>query len=203
MKLYYMPGVCSLAAHIVLEWIGQPYQIEEVPRAALRSPEYLKINPDGVVPALVDDDGWVLTENVAILNYLADCFAKSGLGGDGTPRRRAEINRWLGFLNSDVHPAFKPLFRPERFIADPAQHAALQTTARAKLHSYFERLDTQLANRDWLAGTRSIADPYLFVVQRWARAKAVDLNGLDHLERFVHRMHADPGVKAAMHAEGI
>lgn len=203
MKLYYMPGVCSLADHIVLEWIGQPYQIEEVPRAELRSPEYLKLNPDGVVPVLVDDDGWVLTENIAILNYLADRFPAAQLGGDGTPRGRAEVNRWLGFLNSDVHPAFKPLFRPERFIADPAQHAELQDTARTKLHGYFERLNAQLANHDWLAGIRSIADPYLFVVQRWARAKAVDLAGLDHLERFVHRMHADPGVKAAMRAEGI
>ena len=203
MKLYYMPGVCSLATHIVLEWIGQPYQIEEVPRAELRSPEYLKLNPDGVVPVLVDNDGWVLTENVAILNYLADCFPKAGLGGDGTPRGRAEINRWLGFLNSDVHPAFKPLFRPERFIADPSQHGGLQDTARTKLRSYFERLDARLENVDWLAGTRSVTDPYLFVVQRWAKAKAVDLSGFDHLDRFVHRMHADASVKAAMRAEGI
>lgn len=203
MKLYYMPGVCSLAAHIVLEWIGEPYQIEEVPRAELRSPAYRKLNPDGVVPVLVDDDGWVLTENIAILNYLADRFPAARLGGDGTPRGRAEINRWLGLLNSDVHPAFKPLFRPERFIAEPAQHPLLQDAARAKLRGYFEQLNAQLAGHDWLAGARSIADPYLFVVQRWARAKAVDLGGLDQLERLVHRMHADPGVKAAMHAEGI
>ncbi|OOG56630.1 glutathione S-transferase N-terminal domain-containing protein [Rhodanobacter sp. C03] len=203
MKLYYMPGVCSLADHIVLEWIGQPYQIEEVPRTELRSPEYLKLNPDGVVPVLVDDDGWVLTENIAILHYLADRFPAAGLDGDGTPRSRAEVNRWLGFLNSDVHPAFKPLFRPERFIADTARHAELQDTARAKLRSYFERLDNQLANRDWLTGTRSIADPYLFVAQRWAKAKAVDLGGLDQLERFALRMRADAGVKAAMQAEGI
>lgn len=203
MKLYYMPGVCSLADHIVLEWIGQPYQIEEVPRDGLRSAEYLKLNPDGVVPTLVDDDGWVLTENIAILNYLADRFPVARLGGNGTPRGRAEVNRWLGFLNADVHPAFKPLFRPERFIADPGLHTELQATAKTKLRGYFERLNTQLAYKDWLTGTRSIADPYLFVVQRWAMAKAVDLNGLDHLQRFVHRMHADAGVKAAMHAEGL
>ena len=203
MKLYYMPGVCSLADHIVLEWIGQPYETEEVPRAELRSPEYLKLNPNGVVPTLVDDDGWVLTENIAILNYLADRFPVARLGGNGTPRGRAEVNRWLGFLNADVHPAFRPLFRPERFIADPAQHAGLQDTARAKLRGYFEQLNEQLASHDWIAGARSIADPYLFVVQRWARAKAIDLAGLDHLECFVHRMHADSGVKTAMHAEGI
>jgi len=79
----------------------------------------------------------------------------------------------------------------------------LQDTAQSKLRNYFERLNAQLANQDWLVGTRSIADPYLFVVHRWARAKAVDLHGLDHLERFVHRMHADTGVRAAMQAEGL
>ena len=203
MKLYYMPGTCALADHIVLEWIGQPYELEEVPRAELRSSAYLKLNPDGVVPTLVDDDGWVLTENIAILNYLADRFPVARLGGNGTPRGRAEVNRWLGFLNADVHPAFKPLFRPERFIADPTQHAELQATAKTKLRGYFERLDGQLAGRDWLTGARSLADPYLFVMQRWAKAKAVDLNGLDHLERFVQRMHADTGAIAAMRAEGI
>lgn len=203
MKLYYIPGTCALATHIVLEWIGQPYGIEQVPRSELRSPAYLRLNPDGMVPTLVEDDGWALTENVAILNYLADRFPVARLAGNGTPRGRAEVNRWLGFLNADVHPVFKPLFRPERFIADLAQHAALQDSAKVMLRRYLERLDAQLAGRDWLTGTRSLADPYLFVVLRWATAKALDLAGLHHLERFSRRMQADSGVKAAMLAEGL
>jgi len=202
MKLYYLPGACSLAGHIVLEWIGQPYEAAAVPREQLRSPEFLKLSPNGVVPVLVDDDGWALTENVAILGYLAERFPVADLHGN-TPREHAEVNRWLGFLNSDVHQSFKPLFGPARFIADEARHAELQTNARNRLRVFFERLDRQLNGRDWLTGTRSIADPYLFVVQRWAKAKDVDMNGLDHLERFAHRMRADTGVKAAMHAEGI
>ena len=202
MKLYYLPGACSLTDHIVLEWIGQPYETVAVPRDQLRSPEFLKLSPNGVVPVLVEDDGWVLTENVAILDYLAERFPAANLRGI-TPREHAEVNRWLGFLNSDVHQSFKPLFAPARYIANEAEHAELQVNARTRLRAFFERLDAQLSGRDWLTGTRSIADPYLFVVLRWAKAKEVDLHGLDHLEHFVRDMHADAGVKAAMHAEGI
>jgi glutathione S-transferase len=202
MKLYYLPGACSLADHIVLEWIGQPYGAVAVPRDQLRSPEFLKLSPNGMVPVLVDDDGWTLTENMAILTYLAERFPAANLRGD-TPRAHADVNRWLGFLNSDVHQSFKPLFGPARFIDDEAKHAELQANARARLRGFFERLDAQLSGRDWLVGTRSIADAYLFTVARWAKAKQVDLTGLDHLDRFVHHMHADAGIKAAMRAEGI
>jgi glutathione S-transferase len=203
MKLYYLPGACSMADHIVLEWIGKPYETHQVARDALRSPDYLKLNPSGMVPALVDDDGWVLTENVAILNYLMDRFPEAKLDGNGTPRERAEVNRWLCFLNSDVHPAFKPVFGPQRFIADESQHAVVQDMARQRLRGHFERLNAQLADREWLTGHRSVADAYLFVVLRWAKGKQVDLNGFDHLEAFSARLHADAGIKAAMLAEGL
>jgi len=201
LKLHYIPSACSLADHIVLEWIGQPYEAQPVARDELRSPAFLAISPSGQVPVL-EEDGWTLTENVAILNYLADRFPASGLGGEGM-RGRAEANRWLAFLNSDVHPAFKPLFAPQRFIGDESQHADLQQHARTKLRGLFERLDAQLDGRDWLTGTRSIADPYLFVVLRWAVAKGVDLAGLDRLAAFSARLREDAGVKAAMQAEGL
>lgn len=203
MKLYYLPGACSLASHITLEWIGAPYEATKVERDQLKSPEYLKINPGGQVPALVDDDGWTLTENVAILHYLAELHPQPRLDGDGSPRGRAEVNRWLGFLNSDVHQSFKPLFGPGRFIADEAQHAPLQANARDKLHGLFARVDTQLDGRDWLTGTRSITDPYLFVMLRWADGKQVDLAGMDQLRRFFERMKTDTGVQAALQAEGL
>lgn len=203
MKLYYLPGACSMADHIVLEWIGKPYETHQMARDALRSPDYLKVNPSGQVPALILEDGSVLTQNVAILNYLMDRFPEAKLDGSGTPRDRAEVNRWLCFLNADVHGAFKPLFGPQRFIADESQHAALQNSARQQLRGHFERLNAQLADREWLTGHRSVADAYLFVVLRWAKGKQVDLSGLDHLEAFSARVHADPGVKAAMLAEGF
>jgi glutathione S-transferase len=202
LKLYYLPGACSLTDHIVLEWTGQPYEAHPVARDELRSPAFLAISPNGQVPVL-EEDGWTLTENVAILNYLADRFPDAKLGGDGTARGRAEVNRWLAFVNSDIHPAFKPIFGPKSFIGDEAQHADLQQHARTKLRALFERANHQLAGRDWLTGSRSIADPYLFVVLRWAKAKGVDLHGLDHLAAFSQRMHEDAGVQAAMRAEGL
>lgn len=202
MKLYYLPGACSLSDHIVLEWIGQPYESHRVAREELGSPAYLQLNPSGMVPALQEPDGWVLTENVAILNYLADKFPLAGLGGEGA-RGRAEVNRWLAYLNSDLHPLFKPVFRPERFIDDTAAQDALRDKSIQRLRAYYERIDTQLHGRDWLTGTRSFADPYLFVVLRWAMGKGVDLSGLDNLARFHRRMMEDAGVKAAMEQEGL
>jgi len=201
MKLHYLPGACSLGDHIVLEWIGQLYETCRVPRGEPRTPNLLAMNPSGQVPVL-EEDGWSLTENVAILNYLADRFPEAKLGGDGA-RGRAEVNRWLAFLNAEVHPAFKPLFAPQRFLANEAQHANLQCKARERLRALFERLDAQLADRDWLTGTRSIADPYLFVMLLWAPGRDVDLAGLDRLAAFSTRMREDAGVLAAMQTEGL
>ncbi|MBK5414711.1 glutathione S-transferase N-terminal domain-containing protein, partial [Pseudomonas sp. TH31] len=193
----------ALASHILLEWIGEPYETQEVVHSQLRSTWYLEINPGGVVPALQTDDGWILTENVAILNYLADIFPAQRLGGDGTPLGRAEVNRWLGLINSDVHQSFKPLVRPERYLDDTLRYEELHKHSRLRLRSLFEQLNNQLADREWLAGHRSFADPYLFVTLRWARIKEVDLSGLVHLPLFVQRMRADPGVMAATQQEGL
>jgi glutathione S-transferase len=202
MKLYYAPGACSLADHIALEWIGQPYEAVQMSHEALKSPGYLAINPAGAVPAL-DDAGWVLTQNAAILNYLADLHPESGLGGDGTPRSRARINQWLAVANSDIHPAFHPFFGSTAYLEDPALIELSKQAAGAKLRVLFERVDRQLQGRDWIAGDRSIADPYLFVVTRWAKAQHVDLSGLHDLERFFQAMLTDPGVHAALVQEGL
>ena len=200
MKLYYLPGACSLATHIVLEWVGGPYQAVKMERAALKSPEYLALNPNGAVPVLVDGD-LVLTQNLAILCYLAERYPDAQLLGDGTARGRAELMRWLGFLNSDVHPAFKPIFQPGRFHPDPAAAAVLAESARAQVRKHLEQLDQRLRGRDWLVDRRSIADPYLFVMVRWARRLGIDAGGPDGLARFFERMQADPGVRAALLTE--
>lgn len=202
MKLYTKPGACSLSDHIALRWIGKPFDLRVMDAAGMKTPEYLALNPAGAVPVL-EVDGWALTQNAAILNFLADTFPESGLGGDGTPKSRAEINRWLAFLNADVHPAFHPIFGSTRFLGDEAMIEKSKDNARQKLRGLFERLDAQLAGKDWLTGARSIADPYLFVTLRWARATQVGLSGLDNLERFFDRMRADDGVAAAMAAEGL
>ena len=202
MKLYTSLGACSLADHIALQWTGAPFEAQVVSREQRRQPDFLALNPDGAVPVLQNGD-WVLTQNAAILNYIADKFPEAKLGGDGSPESRAEVNRWLAFVNSDLHPAFKPIFGSTSYLGDQAFIEKSQDNARKQLRGMFERADAQLAGKDWLTGARSIVDPYLFVVTQWAKKTGVDLSGLDNLARFDARMAADPGVQAALKAEGL
>lgn len=202
MKLYTKPGACSTADHIALQWTGQPFEVKVMTAAEMKTPEYLAINPTGAVPAIVDGD-FVLTQNAAIMGYIADSFPQAGLGGDGSPQQRAEAARWLSFVNSDVHPAFTPLFAPGKFIADEAEFDAIKAAARKRLRGLFESANQRLQGRDWLAGFRSFADPYLYITLRWAGNVGVDMTGLDNLAAFRQRMEADPGVQAALKAEGL
>ncbi len=202
MKLYTLPGACSTACHISLRWSGLPFEARVLSRDELKAPAFLAVNPSGSVPALVDGD-FVLTQNAAILGYVADLAPGAGLAGDGSPRQRAEANRWLAFANADLHPAFHPLFGPARFLADESRHDALKDAARTRLRGLFERADAQLDGREWIAGFRSYADPYLYITLRWAGRMGVDLSGLQRLAAFRERMESDAGVRAALAAEGL
>lgn len=202
MKLYTSPGACSTADHIVLQWIGAPHEFQIVTREQRATPEYRAINPSGTVPALQVGD-WVLTQNSAILHYLTDRFPEAGLCGDGSPESRAEVNRWLAFVNADMHPAFKPLFGATAYLEDPSFIDKSHANARKQLRGMFESLDAQLAGKDWLTGSRSIVDPYLFITLQWAKKTGVDLAGLSNLARFDAHMAADVGVQAALKAEGL
>ena len=202
MKLYTSPGACSTADHIVLEWIGKPYTAEIVSSKQRATPEFRKLNPAGAVPVL-DDNGWILTQNAAIMRYLVTVHPEAGLGGDGTAKGEAEVNRWLSFFNADVHPAFHPLFGSTGFLEDAAAIEKTKENARAKLRGYFERANAQLDGREWIADKRSVADAYFYIVLRWAKAMGVDLTGLDRLPKFVARMEADEGVQRVLKAEGL
>ena len=202
MKLYYSPGACSLADHIVLEWIGAPYQAQAVSREDRATPEFKKLNPAGAVPVL-EHDGWVLTQNAAILGYLIDTHPEAKLGGDGTPKGRAEVTRWLAFFNSDVHPTFKPLFGATAYLEDEAAIEKTKANAKTALRALYARADAQLADKEWIAGPRSVADAYLYVTLRWAKALDVDLSGLDHLAAFVARIEADAAVQKVLKDEGL
>lgn len=200
MKLHYLPGACPLAAHIVLEWIGTPYRAVRISDDRAECPAYRGRDGANTVPMLEHGD-FVLRENMAILGYLADLHPGARLIGDGSPRGRAEVMRWLGFLDGDVHKAFLPLL-PASLFLDKALPPSVPTGgARRYLQGCLERLDEQLAARDWLVGTRSVADPYLLVILRWAADLDIGLYGLEHLMRFARRMEDDPGVQAAIFAE--
>jgi len=200
MKLFYYPGACSLADHIVLEWIGARYELVEVSREAVKSPEYLALNPGGNVPLLQHGDS-LLTENVAILVYLAELRPEAKLLGDGSLRARADVLRWVAFINSDVHGAFAPIFSPQHFLGDERFADELARLARLHLRELLQRLEDQLHERSWLTGERSIADAYLFVILRWAFDHGVDMRGFDSLDEFLDRMYDDAGVQVALTLE--
>lgn len=202
MKLYTSPGACSTADHIVLEWIGKPYTFEVVSREQRATPEFRKLNPAGAVPVL-ENNGWVLTQNAAIMHYLTTLNPDSKLGGEGTPEGEAEVNRWLSFFNADVHPAFHPLFGSTGYLKDADAIEKTKENAHTKLRGYFERANAQLEGRDWIAGPRSIADAYFYITLRWAKSLAVDLSGFDNLPKFVARMESDPAVQKVLKVEGL
>jgi len=203
MKLHYMPGACSLADHIVLEWSGLPYETQLVARDQMGGAEFRKLNPVGAVPVLTDGD-WALTQNVAILEYIAEQAPQAGLLGDGSARSRAEVRRWLAFANADIHKAFSLIFGTARYIAGEAAQEELRANAAKILRTLFGVADAQLAGRDWIAAnTRSVADAYLYVMLVWAKLKSIDLSGYDNLATFRARMDADPGVQKALKDEGL
>jgi len=202
MKLYYMAGACPLAAHIVLEWTGARYEAEQLRHDDLKKQAYLRVNPIGAVPAL-EVDGSIITQNGGVLTYLAEAYPDAQLGGDGTPRGNAEVHRWLGLVNSDIHPAFKPLFGSTSYLEDEAFIDKSKAHSRRTLRRLFEIVDTQLKGRDWITGKRSIADAYLFVVVRWAHAARIDLSDLAEIARYYERLQKDSGVTRALTAEGL
>lgn len=202
MKLYYFPGACPLVTHIVLEWIGKPYETERLTREQTKEPAYLALNPTGAVPTLVDGD-FVLTQSAAILDYLAELHPEAKLMGD-TPRERAEARRWLSMCNSDIHRTFGLVFGAQYFSGgDEAVAKVLVAKGIEKLKSFFAVVNERLKGRDWLAGHRSVADAYLFVMLMWADAKQVALPGMEELRKFQKRMQADSGVQAALKAQGL
>lgn len=201
MKLYYLPGACPLASHIALEWSGQPYEIQQVSREEIKQPAYLKLNPLGVVPTLVDGD-FILTQSMAILEYIAEHNPASGLL-PASVRQRAQVRRWLAFCSADIHKTFSLVFGTARYADSEDCQQTLITKASAMLVDLFSIVDQQLADKDWLAGERSIADPYLFTLLRWAKAKDIDIGHLHNLARFYQRMNADAGVQAVLKAQGL
>lgn len=202
MKLYYFPGACPLVTHIVLEWIGKPYDTQRLTREETKEPAYLALNPQGLVPTLVDGD-LVLTQSAAILDYLGEIHPEANLLGSD-PASRAETRRWLGFCNSDMHKTFGLVFKGALYTnGDEAAAKVVTAKASEMLRDMFSLANDQLRGRDWLTGTRSVADPYLYVLLRWAHAKGVKVDDFTELTRFYKHMEADPGVQAALKAQDL
>ena len=202
MKLYFMAGACSMVPHTALEWTGKPYQAEGVTLQATKTPEYLKLNPQGAVPLLVDGD-LVLPQNVAILAYLDMRFPQARLFGSDTIEGKARAWRWLAFMNADVHKAFGPLFHMPDYVKDEAVKAAMQQGAKDSIVRMLAQADAQLARQPQLGDALSVADVYCYVMLRWCRSLKMDLSSLPHLAPFYERIGANAGVQEVIKQEGV
>jgi len=200
--LYYATGACSLAPHIALEWIGAPYDAVKV---RYGSDELLAVNPAGAVPTLREDDGWLLTQAGAILDYLAHKHPEAGLaGGDGL-RARADAHRWSAFFTSDVHAAFWPIFMPDRYTTDRSETArrAVVEAGHRLVAKQFATLDRHLQGRQHiLDGGRSVIDAYAFPMMRWAiKVLPGGLESYPNVQALHDRVAADPGVRKVLAQE--
>jgi glutathione S-transferase len=199
MRLYYMPGACSLSPHIVAREAGIPLDMIEVGRDK-KLPDgrdFRTINPNGYVPALELDDGTVLTEGPSIVQYLADLVPELELAPPAGSIQRYQLMSWLGFINSELHKPFGAFFNPK--TPDP-----WKTMTREKLTERFAYVDRHLAGRRHVMGEAfTVADAYLFVILRWALAMGFDFAAWPDLRRFHELVMQRPTVDAALDYEKL
>lgn len=156
-----------MSEHIVLEWIGKEY---EAIKSDTKSEEFLKINPKGSVPAMQDGDSGIMTQNNALLSYLAQKFPETGIAGDGSEKQTYEINHWLAYVGCDLHPSFRPIFSPNGYTTstDDSSVASVEKAAENRVEKELDYLNKGLEGRDYLVTEQpTVADAYAFVVSRW------------------------------------
>lgn len=200
MKLYYSPAACSLSPHIVANEAGIPLELVKVDtRTKTIEPEgdFWAVNPKGYVPALELDDGQVLTEGPAIVQYLADLKPAAGLAPANGTFARVRLQETLNYLTSEIHKTFSPLF-------NPATLPEVREERLEYLRRRYALIEQQLEGKQFLFGDRfTVADAYLFVLTNWARGVKLDLSGFPNLLEFQKRVAARPAVRQAMVREGL
>jgi len=200
MKLYYKPGACSLTPHIILHEAGLAFETEKVDFATKKTDagaDYLALNPKGYVPLLQLDDGQMLTEVAAIVQYLGDRAPEKRLVPPSGTMERYRLQEWLSYISSELHKGFNPLFNPKA----PEEWKILVKEMLARRIDFIAK---HLEGKDYLMGeTFTVADAYLFNVMNWARLVKVDLTPWPVLKTFSERVAARPAVRAAMVEEGL
>lgn len=200
MKLYYSPGACSLSPHIVSREAGLTVDLKKVnlkDKTIDGGGDFRQVNPKGYVPALEADNGQVLTEGPAIVQYLADQKPDSGLAPKAGSFERYKLQEWLNFITTEIHKGFSPLFKPNT----PDDYKKI---VKENLAARFDWLDKQLAGKDFLTGKAfTVADAYLFTVLRWTEPTRIDMSRWPNLVAYLARVAARPKVKEALKAEGL
>jgi glutathione S-transferase len=200
MKLYYSPGACSLASHIALYETGLPFEVDQIiktTKMTIGGENFMQVNPKGYVPAIKLNDGSVLTEGVAILQYIADQKPDSGLAPKCGSIERYRLQEWLTFTSSEIHKSFSPLFNKDA----PED---TKNIARNNLNRRLPHLEAHLANLPYLMGDHfTIADAYMFVVVGWSKHVGFDLGPFSKIREYLARIATRPAVQAALKAEGL
>ncbi|GIZ52235.1 glutathione transferase GstA [Noviherbaspirillum aridicola] len=199
MKLYFATGTCALSPHIALLEAGLPFDAEKVDLQTKKTADgadYNAINPKGYVPALVLDNGEVLTEGPAIVQYVADQVPERGLAPPPGSFERYRLAEWLNFISTEIHKTFSGFFKPD--VPEETRQGLL-----AQLGKRFDHADRQLQGREYLMGDFTVADGYLFTVLAWTRPLKIDLSRWPNLQAYLQRVGARPAVHAAMVAEGL
>ena len=201
LTLYFTPGACSLAPHIVLEESGEPYETKRVDLAngEQRTEAYLKINPQGRVPTLRLDSGEHIAENTAILPYLGKRF---GLWPNDAIAEAKALSL-IGFFAASVHPAHAHVGRPERYASDPAAFPTLKETGLKAFHNYLQQVDRMLAGREWFSEQYSVLDPYAFVFYTWGIRRELPMTELKNYTAFKDRIMQRPAVQRVVEQEKI
>jgi glutathione S-transferase len=202
LTLYFSPGACSLASHIAMEETGAPYEakLTALAKGEQRTPEYLAINPRARVPALKTEDG-VITENVAILTYLAKRFPEKTLLPRDLPAEVRCIST-MAWLSNTVHPGFTRVFRPERFTEDPATHEAIKKSGRDAFWASLQEVDGLFAGKEWLAADHfTVCDPYALVFYQWGKRIDLPVADLKNYTGWKERMLARPAVRKILERE--
>lgn len=204
-KLYYSPGACSMAVHIVLEELGVPYELElvSVQSGATSGPAYLAVNPKGRVPALQRNNE-ILTEVGAILAYLAQSHQESPLF-PSDPWGAARCQEWLSWLSSEVHPAFAQVWRPERFVRTAAYQPDVQEKGRANVLARLSEIEAQLASveRYVLGQNYTVVDPYLLVYFGWGRYVGMNMAEYPAFARHAALVSSREAVRRVLIQEGL
>lgn len=199
MKLYYSPGACSLAVHIVLREAQYKFDLDRVDLAAKRTEggeDYLAVNGKGYVPALKLDDGTTLSEVGAIIQYLADEKPRRNLAPKPRTTERYRLIEWINFTASEIHKALGDFFNPK--MTPEWREARLERLAKR-----LDYLNKALGASEHLMGEFSIADAYLYTVLRWTSIHKIDLSPWPSIQAYMERVGARPAVKKAMKAEGL
>jgi len=204
-KLYFAPGTCALATHIALAEAGADYTAERIDFKTnqQQSPEYLAINPKGRVPALVTDRG-VLTENVAMLAYIAQSFPKAKLAPLDDPFAFAQVQAINSYLSSTVHVAHSHKGRGYRWATEESSFADMKKTLPKSMGAVFALLEQKMLKGPWMMGeTYTICDPYLFTLTGWLEGDGVDIATLPKVADHFKRMKDRPAVQKALAEEKV